>query len=242
MPTDLFASDDLPFVDPNKDYLAELVGEGKKFSTPAELARGKAEADLHIARIEDEQKRLRTELSTRIKYEEFLDKLNSAPKSEPLKPTGEPPAKDISVLNPTEIEQLLEQKLRQRDAEKTAEQNLNIVDAKLREVLGPNYAQALNRQAIELGMSQQFVKNLAAANPKALFKLLGIDEKRKEDSFLSPPKSQSSFTPSSGNIKKGDSYYEEIRKRDPVLFFSAKVQNEMFNRIKEIGLDEFNQT
>jgi hypothetical protein len=241
MPTDdLFA--DALFIDPNKDYLVELVGEGKKFSTPQELARGKAEADAHVTRLEDEQRRLREELATRIKYEEFLDKLNTSPPSNPPAPQGEPPAKDTSV-KPEEIERLLEQKLNQRESQKTAEQNLTLVVNKLQEVLGPNYAQHLKKQTTELGMTEQAVRNLAASNPKVLFKLLGIGEKPQDNLFMSPPRSQMTFTPTGGSSgKRGFSYYEEIRKKDNSLYWSPKIQNEMFNACKEMGIDDFNNS
>ena len=47
----LDAALDLDTVDPNKNYLTELVGDGKKFKTQEELARGKYESDLYLSLI-----------------------------------------------------------------------------------------------------------------------------------------------------------------------------------------------
>lgn len=237
---DLFANTDLSTIDPDKDYYEELVGPGKKYADQKAFARSRVEADQHIARLEDEQKRLRQELTTRLDYETFLDQLKKTPVAPPVvTPPVEPP-RELTGLRTEDIERLLEQKLQQREQERTAEQNLNTVDAKLNQVYGPNYAQHLRHQAAELGVTEAFIKNVAAANPKALYRLLGIEEKTNRDNlFQAPPKNEfSPFKPTT--TKRGDSYYEEIRKRDPNLFFSPKIQNEIFDRIKEIGIEAFN--
>ena len=240
---DLFAVDQLPTIDPNKDYYSELVGEGLKYKDKEALGRSRVEADLHIARIEDEQKRLRAELATRIDYETFLDQLKSSSLNGQGNPPADPPKDQNTSLTTEAIERLLEQKMKQRETEQTAEQNFNLVDKKLSESWGPHYAQRLKQQAQELGVSEQFIKNVAAANPKALYRLVGLEEKgSKDNNFQAPPKNEFSFSGTPSTTKRGDSYYENIRKSDPKLFFSAKVQNEIFNRIKEIGIDEFNAT
>lgn len=241
---DLFALDTPLTVDPDKDYYSELVGEGRKYKDKAAWDRSKIEGDLHIARIEDEQRRLRAELATRIDYESFLTELRKSPLSgQQGNRPADPPTDQTPSLTTEAIERLLEQKLKQREQEMSAEQNFNLVDKKLSESWGPHYAQRLKQQAQELGVSEQFIKNVAAANPKALYRLVGIDETPKRDnSFQAPPKNEFSFSGTPSTTKRGDSYYEAIRKSDPKLFFSAKVQNEIFNRIKEVGIDEFNAT
>lgn len=242
MPTNLFDDTYLTVVDPDKDYYAELVGPGKKYADQKAFGRSRVEADIHIARIEDEQKRLRAELANRIEYEDFLNQLKSIPLTgSAITPPSEPP-KDLTGFKQEDIERLLDMKLQQREQERTAEQNLNIVDRKLTEVYGQQYAQHLKRQAAELGVSESFIRNVASANPKALYRLLGIEEKTNKDNAFQPPlKNEFSFASGlpSGD-KRGDSYYEEIRKKDPNKFFSAKIQNEIFDRIKEIGLEAFN--
>lgn len=240
---DLFAIDQLPTIDPNKDYYSELVGEGLKYKDKEALGRSRIEADIHIARLEDEQKRIRAELATRIDYETFLDQLKTSSLNSQGNPPVEPPKDQNTSLTTEAIERLLEQKLTQREQEMTASQNFNLVDKKLSESWGPNYAQRLKQQAQELGVSEQFIKNVAAANPKALYRLVGIDETPKRDqSFQAPPKNEFSFSGTPSTSKRGFSYYDEMYKKDPKQFFSSKIQNEIFNRTKEIGIDEFNAT
>lgn len=236
-------NDDASFeIDPSKNYLEELVGEGKKFQTPAELARGKAESDLFISRLLQEKEEMRNELTTRIKYEEFLDKLNSVkPQSNtPQEPPEGERRQDTSALSPEELERFVMSKINQLDVQKTATQNLNIVEDKLRQVYGPNASQKLRQQAQELGMSEDELKNLASRNPKALFKLLGVDEQRPVDRFTTPPNSQISALPQGG--KRGKSFYDEIFNKDRDRYFSASVQKEIFETMKTMGIEEYNKS
>ena len=76
----------LPVVDPNKNYLEELVGEGKKFKDPVALARSKVESDRHIAKLESELKAIRTDMNSRLSLEDLVTKLASA------RPEPSPPA------------------------------------------------------------------------------------------------------------------------------------------------------
>jgi len=234
--TDLFS--DIQLVDHEKDYFTELVGEDKKFKTPADLARGKVESDAFIEQIKRENAELRGELGTRIKYEEFLDKLNSLPlDSKPDNQPAEPP-KDLSAMSPQEIERLVEQKLSQKDLQNKANSNVDIVKAELLKHLGPNYAQHLDRQIADLGMTREQIYALATSSPKSVFKLLGLGEERpRDDIFSTAPRPSVSSIPNVG--KKGYSYYEDLRKKDLRTYFSPKIQNEMFTRIKEMGEESF---
>jgi hypothetical protein len=233
---DLFS--DIQLVDSEKDYFTELVGEDKKFKTPQDLARGKVESDAFIEQIKRENAELRGELGTRIKYEEFIDKLNSLPQgSIPDNQQGEPP-KDVSVMSPQEIERLVEQKLSQKDQQNTVDRNIDSVKAELLKNFGPNFAQHLSRQTTELGMTQEQMYALAASSPKSVYKLLGIGEDRPRNTmFDTPPRSSIMSAPNVG--KRGYSYFEDIRKKDMSSYFSPKTQNEMFSRIKEMGEEAF---
>ena len=80
----LLSGDQTPQIDPNKDYLAELVGEGKKFKTDKDLARGKYEADLYVKTLErqldelrNDHLKLREDYTARAKLEELLGQLEA---------------------------------------------------------------------------------------------------------------------------------------------------------------------
>src|SRR6478752_10635011 len=61
-------------IDPNKNYLEELVGEGRKFKSPEELARGKAESDLYIEHMKGRMDELRQD------YTKLHNEYNAGPK------------------------------------------------------------------------------------------------------------------------------------------------------------------
>lgn len=236
----LFASNPDLIVDPDKDYYPELVGEGKKYPSNTELARSRVEADAYIARLEQETSGLREELSTRLKYEDFLDKLKSAPLGSNQQPQiDDDPDTGKTAITEQELDAIVSNKLKQLKNEETANSNLNLVQQKLQEVYGPNYAQHLKRKTQELDMSESFVQGLAASNPKALFRLLEVDQETKPNLFSAPPKSHVTSTLPKGNTK-GDSYYEKLRKEKPSEYWSPKVQNEIFEQIKLLGEAYYN--
>lgn len=225
-------------LDPNTDYFSQLVGDDKKFKTPQDLARGKAEADAFITRLQAETQDLRNELSTRVKYEEFLDKLNSAQLSNDRQPSGDDQQQQKPAMTPEQIAELVAAQVSRTEQQKTAKQNEEFVANKLREVLGPNYASKLRQQAAELGMTEQEVSNLAAYKPKAMLKLFGVDEDR--ESFTAPPRTQAtSFAPT--GTKRGKSYYDNMYKTDKERYFSPEIYNERYQLIDEIGIDAYNK-
>src|SRR5437773_6950457 len=79
-----------PETDPNKNYLEDLVGDGKKFKSPEELARGKFESDTYIKILEkrldeyrDDILSLRKENVTNKRLEDLVNQLsNKSPNSE----------------------------------------------------------------------------------------------------------------------------------------------------------------
>lgn len=229
-------------LDQEKDYLAELVGDNKKFKTPQDLAKGKAESDLFIAQLLQEKQEMRDELKTRLKYEEFLTRLEQArrPVDDNQDVDDEPETTNTTAMRPEDIERLLDQRLAQRERQAAQQNNLNLVKARLSEALGPNFAQRLKEQASNLGVSEQYLNDMAAEQPKALFRLLGLDQEPHRVTSMSPPRSQMNtehFTPSTRG--KGKSYFDAIYERDKNEFFSAKVQNERFKAIEDMGMELF---
>lgn len=236
---DLFADDPL-MIDPSKNYLEELVGDNKKFKTPEELARGKAESDAFIEQLKTEQEQLRNELQTRLNLEQFLDQLKTAvPKlNNDDSQDHHQQQPDKSVMSAEELAALVRSQVQQMKTQESAQSNLNIFSEKLRLAHGPNAATKLRSQASELGMTVDEVKALAARNPNAALKMLGVGEQRSVDNFTAPPRSQSMSLPP--GQKRGASYFEHLRKTLPSNeYFSPKIQNEMFEARKTMGAEAF---
>jgi hypothetical protein len=234
MNDNLLEAQDQLTADPNKNYLEELVGEGKKFKSVEDLARGKYEADLFIAHKNKEYDTLREdyvklfeEQKTAKTLEEMIDRISQ-------KPLGsESTLNADSVMNqpkydPKEVETLFEQKFREKTIQQTQAQNLNFVKDKLIEKFGPNYQTHVKAQIEDLGISDAEFTTLAKANPKLVIRTLGLDRQQTED-FDAPPRSSvrsDNFSPK-GATKRDWSFYEKMRKEDPKQYTNPKTQVQM---------------
>lgn len=195
--------------------------------------------DQFIIQLKTEQAQLRAELETRIKNEEFLDKMNSFISGTNAKgaPSPQDDTSDNKTLTPTVTPQDVERLLEQRDDKKRQEDNLVMVERKLAETLGPNSGSKLKQRAIELDMSENDLVNIAKQNPKAFFQLVGVEE-RSNQTFTPPPRNQlnTEFKPSNNTYgQKNFSHYEELRKTKPNDYWQPRIQNEMMKALETQG-------
>jgi hypothetical protein len=248
--TDLFSSNqdngsDIPHVDPNKNYVEELVGESKKFKTVEELARGKYEADQFIERLKQEQAALRDELNSRKRLEEVADLLSSQQKNQSTE--GPPPARDDgdkgNTLTPEQLEKMFDERLSKREQQQVRTNNINTVKQKLTETFGQNFAAKLEQEAQSLGVTKEYLTNLAAESPSAFYRLVGLDAQKPQSNTYSPlPSSvnQAAFAPNVTG-ERTQTFYEKIKKDDPRTYWSPKVQNEMHRDAQRLGAKFFDR-
>lgn len=247
--TDSLLADDVSTeikIDPNKDYLAELVGEGKKFKTVQDLARGKYEADVMIAsknrqfdELTQDYLATKKELDAVPRLQELVDRLAKQPPA-----ISEPPqAKDMdekpATIDFDEIKNLAKTTYEELKTSEKEQANISEVRSKLAERFGENYKSVVRAQAQSLGLSKEMVDNLERTSPKAFFNVLGLNE-TKSETFQTPPRSvqrNDNFAPRTE--KRGYSYYQNLRKTNPTEWLSAKTHNEMMARIAEVGEDAF---
>ncbi len=233
-------------IDQNKNYLEELVGEDKKFKTVADLARGKAEADLyieHFKRTQDELRadynRLRDEYNAGQSLKDFIDQMKNPQASQNVN-TQIVPEDKSAAFDLNKIEELVQSKIQATKQQEKEEANFASVQAKLLEVYGPNYAQTLKQQVSQLGLTSDFVNDLARKHPQVLFKTLGVDGPRQSENFQAPPSSTSRSDPFAPSVNKRTwSYYEKMRKAEPSKYFDPKTQDQLFKDAAALG-DSFN--
>lgn len=225
---------DLTQADPDKDYLSDLVGDGKKFSDTKALARGKYEADMYVETLKrqldnmrEDYLKVREENMTRAKLEELLDRA-AAPKQNQNDST--PVVKDEpKPFDPKMIEDLVSSKLSERETQKLQEQNFNTSMAKIKERYGENYRGILTKQIEELGLDINFVNDLARKHPTVLLKTLGLDANRQSDDFGAPRSNtrNDNFSPS---VKKRNwAFYEKMRIENPKLYTDPKTNVQIHN-------------
>src|SRR5712672_125043 len=93
-------------LDPTKEYLQELVGDGKKFKSPEDLARGKYEADSYIKILErrldemrDDYKKVRGEADTAKRLDDLINQLSKSPSETPPAKEERQPSFDPKQLD-----------------------------------------------------------------------------------------------------------------------------------------------
>jgi hypothetical protein len=229
-------------IDPNKNYVEELVGEGKKFKTIEDLARGKYESDLHIKIMEKRSDELRNdylkvrdENLAKAKLEELIDKMQA----QQLSPSSyQPPANDDKTpptIDSKQIESLIDSQISRRETESKEKANFNTVQNRLKERFGNSYQAVLKEQIDTLGLTIDDVNVLAKKSPNAFFRTMGLDQPQQTESFQAPVRSNqmSSFKPTTQ--KRTWSYYQELKKQNPKLYYDPKIANQMHKDYEDLG-------
>ena len=242
----LLGQDQEPKLDPNKDYEQELVGEGKKFKSTKDLARGKYEADLYVntlTRQMDELRsdylKLREDYTARAKLEELIGQLE-AKQSQQHNNSEQPQAKEVKDkpgIDPTELKSLVSSSIQEYELTRKQTENFNKVKDRLQEQFGDNYQTVLKQQIAELGLSEEDVNALARKSPNAFFKTIGMDQQAPNQPFQSPLTSSQkpeTFRPK-GKDKRTWSYYQDLKKTSPNLYLDPKTNVQMHNDAMELG-------
>ena len=235
-----------PSVDPDKDYLTELVGEGKKFKTVQDLARSKMESDLYIKTLTQTQDQLREdylrergENTARQRLEELIDRLSKVQRQPDI--DTDDTQQDVNrtpAIKPEDIESLVSQKLTQHEAARKEEENLKMVQAKLKDRYGDNSGSYLNSQVQALGYTREEANQLARQRPEVFLKLFGVTDQAQQDLFQAPPHSTRRIDSStSGREKRSWSYYQQMRRDKPTLYYDPKTQVQMHKDREVLGRD-----
>lgn len=222
--------------DTNKDYLAELVGDGKKFSSTTDLARGKYEADRFIEmknkqydELHTEYTKLLNESKTRGTVEDVLSDMERR-----LSSSNTPAAKqeDRPTLKLEDVDTLLERKLGEKEIARQQQSNFESVKAKLKESYGDDYAPKVRKRIDELGLTPEQFNQWAREAPTAVVNALGVPAKPLTSG--APPRSESNFRPSSEQ-KRSWSYYKELQKSNPKAFYEKATMTQMLADAETLG-------
>src|SRR6267154_755812 len=234
---------DLNTIDANKDYLQELVGDGKKFKTPQDLARGKAESDAFIETLKRQQDELRADFHrvreenvAKAKLEELIDRLQNG--KQPDTSGDKTPAKDVELkpYDPKELETLIPQKIREYELSRKQSDNFKVVQDRLTKTFGANYQNVLNEKMKALDLTPEDINSLARKSPSAFFNTLGFEQQVQQDGYQAHPRSSQrsdNFAPRTEN--RTWSYYQKIKKENPTLYYSPKITNQMHDDYQSLG-------
>ena len=231
-------------LDPNKDYSADLVGEGKKFKDIAALAYGKMNSDVHTARLEKELKELREDLAKRVTLEEVLTKINQNKQNEQPVNNQNPETHSAPSLNKDELDKIIAEavtkRVSQTQAERDAQAAFDQVKNALTKEWGAGWQEKLESKRKELGLGQDWMTQLAGSQPKAFLTLVGVNAPQTVGAVspfdVSAAGVNSSALSASGHRgEKTASYYQKLRQTDPAKYHSKAIQQEIYNQAMKLG-------
>jgi hypothetical protein len=241
--TDILA-DDQPVE--AKDYLQELVGDGKKFKSPQDLAKGKAESDTYIKVLEkkldqmrDDYLKLDEDYKARASLQELIDQQKSSAQQSS---NNQPIVKDHNTapsIDLKDIENMMSAKLQEHEVTKRQNDNLNLVKNKLIEHFGTKYQGAVKEQLADLGLSESRFQELAREAPTALLRTLGVDQPAPKETYQSAPRSSlrsDSFKPK-GSEKRDWQWYQDLKQKDPNRYNDPQTNVQMMNDYMALGSD-----
>lgn len=221
-------------VEDNKDYLAELVGDGKKFKTVEELAKGKAESDRYIAQLTTQLDEARTEVQKRIALEDLktaiLERDNNNPPN-----SQNPPQNVVDKVDADSIDELIQKKLTEREATQSRTANEKLVTDKLNTTWGDNAQAELRKAAQSLGMTLKELQEIGQRSPEALFKMIGVGNLPVPNGGV-VPRSGERFSSDNPSGERNKVYYDKLKMSDPKLYWDKRTQiqlNKDAMRLKE---------
>lgn len=208
----------------------DLVGEGKKFKTVDDLARGKAEADAYIERLKNEKAEADRKLAEATNAEAELARLREQlakqerPESAPTRPS-QPDQKSIDAI--------VEESITRAETRRTQVQNVTEANRALVDHFSGDAAKAAGevaRRATELGLTVDEVKGIAARSPSAFKRLIlgDLPEKTVDVNLTKSTVSPSAVPVSGSGPKVGtNEYYKTMLKADPRRYMSPATQAEI---------------
>jgi hypothetical protein len=151
---------------------AIVNSEGKqKYGSIEDALKATAAAQEHIRRLEEENTTFRQEVEKSTTLQSVLDAMK------PREESASAPAEPTSSIGEDDVAQLLEGMLNKRETEATAKSNVSKVTSAFVEKHGVEAEAKYYESATALGFTNSEINELAARNPAAVFKMLGIDDK-----------------------------------------------------------------
>lgn len=235
--SNVFSADPLA---PNPEDITvdTLVGEGRKYADPNQLAKAYAHADQRIAELEREKAELKVtaDLLEAQRSEPPVNRGQDNQNRQENKPDPDPSPK--GEKQEVDLSKLVKEEMEARDAQNTFTSNVDKAANRLTNHYGtPEKAnEAVRKRAQELGVSTDWLLDAAGKSPAAFFASMGLNEGQSNNT----PAPNNDVNFNRGQSVRGYKHFEEIRKTNPKAFYSPATQKEMFEARKTLGNDFYN--
>tara|TARA_R110000823_G_scaffold126329_1_gene253389 strand:- start:39 stop:803 length:765 start_codon:yes stop_codon:yes gene_type:complete len=234
-------------IETKESYVQRLVEErGEKWQDPETIAKGKVEADQHIKNLETQLAEMREDLKKQDYAKALLEQVQNkavapaATKAElPNNDSNGGVAEPDTTVEAPDMESLVEEALKKRDAKNTAAQNVKQVDDALTQTYGTEAAKVVAEKAAELGMGLDRLQAIASESPAAFLRLMG--EAPVVNTGTAP---KSSVNTTAGNFNgaggKDWAFFQNLRRTNPTQYYTPSVQRELIAARDKAG-DSFFQ-
>lgn len=223
-----------------ESFIDHLVGDGKKFRDIEALAKGKLEADKHISEITKTLDELRAELAKQDYAKSLLEQMSKGSETgaeQPTPVTTSSSNTENTTQSASDFEALVEKVITAKEKSKTASQNISVVGEEMQKQFGDKTADYLKAKSLELNMSLDRLKEIAAESPTAFFQLIGV-KKMNEKVTSGTMTTQSTIRSENFNSISQDrdfNFYQKLRKENRSLYYSPKIQNTMIQDRERLG-------
>lgn len=224
-----------------ESFVDHLVGDGKKFKDIEALAKGKLEADRHIGEITKTLDELRAELAKQDYAKNLLEQMSKGSETgaeQPTPVTTSSSNTENTTQSASDFEALVEKVITAKEKSKTASQNISVVGEEMQRQYGDKTADVLKAKSLELNMSLDRLKEIAAESPTAFFQLIGVKKMGEKTSTSTGVTTQSTIRSENFNSYSQDrtfEYYQKMRKENRSLYYSPKIQNSMLQDRERLG-------
>lgn len=224
-------------------FIEQLVGEGKKFRDVESLAKGKLEADRHIAEITQTLNQLREEVAKQDYAKSLLEQLQNKGAASGTANTEEPTQTRNSATENTtqtrevDIEALVEQAITKKEQARTFEQNIAAANEAMVSQFGEKAGEVVKARSQELGISVERLKEIAAESPTAFLQLVTGSAKKTPEKVVVPGSVRQDSL-ASNTSERTFEYYQKMRKENKSLYYSPKVQRMLMDDRLRLG-DKF---
>ena len=223
----------------DKSILDELVGEGKKFATVEDLAKGKLEADAHIVQIEGENKLTREQLKDLETKSEKQATIADLIKT--VQESNKQGKEDTNQLSDEDLSKKI-RSIVQDDADvSTKESNLAKANKAVLDKLNGDVEAAkayVAERAEKLGMSVAELQTLGETSPDAFHALMGTNPSTVSSSVTALP----GVKPPQGTEEEIDghktkAYYDKLKKEMGIAKYwkDTKVQGQYTKDAMALG-------
>lgn len=215
----------------------DLVGEDKKYKEPDALAKAYANLERHARTLEAENAAARAErdaLQATTNNHSNPSELNGQAPSQQPDPAPVTPPNNSPTPKDDDFRSQIKEQIRAMNDEDRAKANMDEAARQLVTLFGSEAgaSDAIRKRANELGVSVEWLRDSASRSPSAFYATMGVSPNTTQDRSTPSPNPQVRMTNDSGT--KNFEYYDKIRRDDPKLYFTPRIQTEMLQAAKTV--------